>query len=374
MSTDICISGKAPRYESIEKILRQRIESDYYSSTGFLPQERALAQEFKVSRNTLRSALQILSDNQLISKVQGRGTMVRRQTDEPGEYAVLNCGGNNLSSFVIMILHEIDRHASLHSGFITYTQLSSDSASELTSLQQRFSGQRNLKGILLIGNCSRKLVCQLQKIFSFPMVLIGDLWQERERSEELIVSQVVGDDYAKMYQATRYLLQQGARRIAAIGQPRELIWGNAYYNGYQDAFAEFGIDFQPEYYEAIDDYGNPRAVFHRDLSSYLQRLFQSQSRPDALIFPAEYYSTVKWLADQNELAIPEEMLLVGRSVECRRQEFPCVATNPEEMIREAFDLLKQEEENKGRVRQRRVIVPTWLDAQVSQTLNREQQV
>ena len=76
--------GRAPRYAEIEKVLRQRILADYYSVSGFLPQERELAQEFQVSRNTLRSALQLLSDQQLISKVQGCGTMIRRPVENLG--------------------------------------------------------------------------------------------------------------------------------------------------------------------------------------------------------------------------------------------------------------------------------------------------
>ncbi len=355
--------GRAPRYAEIEKILRQRILADYYSASGFLPQERELAQEFQVSRNTLRSALQLLSDQQLISKVQGCGTMVRRPVEKPGEYIVLHLGGSNLSSFVITILHELDRQASRHSACIIYTPLRSLADDELTKLQQRLTQQRNLKGLLLIGNYTRALIRKLQSFFKIPMVLIGDLWQERERSDELVISQVVGNDYAKMYQATTYLLRQGARRIAVIGQPRESIWGNAFYNGYKDAFSDAGIDFHSEYYEAIDNYYNPRDAFQLNLSSYLQNLLRSRPHPDGLIFPAEYCGTVYWLAEENGISIPENLLLVGRSaVECTPREFPCVATNPQESIREAFDLLKQERANPGRVRQIRVIEPTWLEA------------
>ena len=361
------MTGRAPRYKEIEAILRQRILSNFYRGSGFLPQERELAQEFQVSRTTLRNALQLLSDQQLINKVQGRGTMVHRPVEKPGEYTVLHLGdGNFLSNFVITVLHEIDCQAGGRSACIIYTHLNHFENGELEKVQLRLRQQDNLKGMLLIGNYTREILRKLQNVFDIPMVLIGDLWQEKERSDELVVSQVVGNDYAKIYQAARYLLQQGARRIATIGQPRDLIWGNAFYNGYKDAYNDAGIRFQPEYYEAIDSYNNPRDVFQRNLSSYLQRLLQSHLRPDALIFPAEYSGTVYWLAEQNGVSIPENLLLVGRSaVECTAQDFPCVATNPQELVREAFDLLEQEQENNGRVRQMRVIEPTWIDAKSS---------
>jgi DNA-binding LacI/PurR family transcriptional regulator len=362
MQTSRNVVGRAPLYAEIEKVLRHRILSDYYSGSGFLPQERELAQEFKVSRNTLRSALQLLSDQQLIYKVQGCGTMIRRPAEQPGEYIVLHLGGDNLSSFVINILHEIDRQASQHSGYIIYMPLNNFGEAEQEKLRQRLTQQRNLHGILLVGNYSRALLRKLQSLFDTPMVLIGDLWRESERSDELLVSQVVGNDYAKMYQATSHLLEQGASRIAAIGQPRESIWGNAFYNGYKDAFSDAGIDFQPEYYEAIDDYDNPRDVFQRDLSEYLQGLLQNRPHPDGLIFPAEYYGTVYWIVEQNGVSVPDDLLLVGRSAfESTPQEFSCITTSPQEIIREALDLLKQEQKHSGRVRQRRVIEPTWLE-------------
>lgn len=367
MSEQPSTTGQAPRYAVIGKILRERILSDYYRESGFLPQERELAQEFQVSRNTMRSALQILSDDNLITKVQGRGTMVNQTVGEPGEYVVVNYGGGVFSSYIVTMLQEIDRQAGHHSGFMIYTQLQDAGAEELKKLHQRLSGQRHVRGLLLLGNYTRPIVRRLQEHFALPMVMIGDIWQEPERSPEPLISQVVGDDYAKMYQATRYLLQQGRRRIAAIGQPRGSIWGNAYYQGYLDAYADQNIPLAPEYYEGIDNSGPFREAFNQALTGYLERLFTCTPLPDALIFPAEYYGTIKWLTEQYHIAVPETLRLVGRrSVGNQPQEYPCVATNPEEVIREAFDLLRQERENRGRVKQRRIVAPTWMEA-VSQS-------
>ena len=43
--------------EMIRDVLRSRILSGHYSRTGRLPAERALAEEFNVSRTTIRTAL-----------------------------------------------------------------------------------------------------------------------------------------------------------------------------------------------------------------------------------------------------------------------------------------------------------------------------
>ncbi|MGI6354023.1 MAG: GntR family transcriptional regulator [Lentisphaeria bacterium] len=160
------MTGRAPRYKEIEAILRQRILSDFYRGSGFLPQERELAQEFNVSRTTLRNALQLLSDQQLISKVQGRGTMVRLPAEKPGEYTVLHLGdGNFLSNYVITVLHEIDCQAGGRSACIIYTHLNHFENAELEKVQLRLKQQDNLKGMLLVGNYTREILRKLQNFF-----------------------------------------------------------------------------------------------------------------------------------------------------------------------------------------------------------------
>ena len=235
------MTGRAPRYKEIEAILRQRILSNFYRGSGFLPQERELAQEFQVSRTTLRNALQLLSDQQLINKVQGRGTMVHRPVEKPRIH-VLHLG---TVLYLTLLLPFCMRLTARLGALCLHYLYASESLKngELKMVQLRLG--RGISGMLLIGNYTREILRKLQNVFDIPMVLIGDLWQEKERSDELVVSQVVGNDYAKIYQAARYLLQQGARRIATIGQPRDLIWGNAFYNGYKDAYNDAGIHFQP---------------------------------------------------------------------------------------------------------------------------------
>lgn len=351
-----------PRYESIARELKTRIDAGHYAESGFLPQERELAGEFQVSRNTMRNALNILADENLITKVQGRGTIINRSREEAGEYAVLSFNTSNMSPFVVAMLHEIDRQAVGNSGFVLYIQLQNASAEELDGLRERLKLRRNLKGIILLGSYTRQDLRRLSECLSYPLVLLGDVWHEAERGDEFHVSQVVGNDYRKMHQATTYLLKQGRRRILAIGQPRNLIWGNAFYRGYEDAFIDFGVEFIPEYYcEALDNSQSPRDEFSGYVGGILQDFFSRPVRPDALIFPSELFSTVQYVAARNNLSIPGDLTVVGRSIESIRRTFPCVATDPAEIIGEVFDLLKYEREHGGRIKQRRLVGVTWLD-------------
>ena len=56
--------------------LRNRILDGEYANDQRLPAERHLADEFKVSRGTIRSVLQILQDQRLVNRQMGSGTYV----------------------------------------------------------------------------------------------------------------------------------------------------------------------------------------------------------------------------------------------------------------------------------------------------------
>lgn len=71
----------------IEQIIKTRIQQGYYKADGKLPSENELAEEFKVSRSSIRTALASLAGEHIIIRRQGNGTRIN------GEFA------NSLASF-----------------------------------------------------------------------------------------------------------------------------------------------------------------------------------------------------------------------------------------------------------------------------------
>ncbi|AZA09042.1 GntR family transcriptional regulator [Corynebacterium pseudopelargi] len=63
----------AKRYLAVAEELRHRIEADHYQRGGKLESERALLEQFHVSRSTIRKALELLESDGLIVRRQGRG-------------------------------------------------------------------------------------------------------------------------------------------------------------------------------------------------------------------------------------------------------------------------------------------------------------
>jgi GntR family transcriptional regulator len=65
-----------PLYHQIQQLLRHRIHSGLYQPGTQIPSEHALSRELDVSRVTLREALRELVRENLLVKVQGKGTFV----------------------------------------------------------------------------------------------------------------------------------------------------------------------------------------------------------------------------------------------------------------------------------------------------------
>lgn len=70
---------KAP---DIAANLKNRIQSGEWSTAQAVPNERALALEFGVARNTIRNAFKTLEAEGLISRHVGRGTMVKEKASD----------------------------------------------------------------------------------------------------------------------------------------------------------------------------------------------------------------------------------------------------------------------------------------------------
>ena len=69
-----------PLYYQLETILRNKITSGDYSPDTPLPSEDALAEEYEVSRITVRQALSSLEQDGLVIRQRGKGTFVSENT------------------------------------------------------------------------------------------------------------------------------------------------------------------------------------------------------------------------------------------------------------------------------------------------------
>ena len=75
----IDLDGPDPLRAQIASVLRGRIVSGEYQVNRRIPSEAELSDEFGVSRNSVRAAIKLLTDDGILRSVRGRGTFVVRQ-------------------------------------------------------------------------------------------------------------------------------------------------------------------------------------------------------------------------------------------------------------------------------------------------------
>lgn len=110
-----------PLYAQVASYLRERITSSTWSPMAPLPNEAALAKDIGVSVGTVRKALEILEEERLIQRRQGRGTFVVDAADEAENerFVSLTAGGRKLKGEVTSLNSEItsaDNEAANHLG------------------------------------------------------------------------------------------------------------------------------------------------------------------------------------------------------------------------------------------------------------------
>ncbi|MCX5446021.1 GntR family transcriptional regulator [Streptomyces nigrescens] len=73
-----------PPFQQLAEILRARVKRGDWKPNRVIPSENALAEQYGLSRPTVRRAIAALADEGLVYAVSGRGTYVAEQkTDEP---------------------------------------------------------------------------------------------------------------------------------------------------------------------------------------------------------------------------------------------------------------------------------------------------
>lgn len=70
------------KYKAIAEMIENDILNNVYQDVDKLPTEEELIETFKVSRNTIRKAIEILAKKGLVFSIQGSGLFIRRSSSE----------------------------------------------------------------------------------------------------------------------------------------------------------------------------------------------------------------------------------------------------------------------------------------------------
>ncbi len=111
-----------PRYVQLAELIRQRVAKGHWPPGSLLPSIEHLMAEFDVARVTVRQAIALLADEEILSPQRGRGTFV---TGKPGARRRLRVE-TSLDDLVTMYSGDRPDHATLAEGVSTPEIIPSD--------------------------------------------------------------------------------------------------------------------------------------------------------------------------------------------------------------------------------------------------------
>lgn len=225
-------------YRQVKDYILNQIRSGIYPAGEIIPAERELAEELKVSRYTVRRAIQELVDEAVLYRVQGNGTFVHEQkrTTQPRSA----CIGIILpfcdAEMEMLLLNGMQRALRETKYTMTLLVTNNDSAKEREEIAH-LRNEQVLGLIIMPGEESLGGSAAFElKSEGFPFVLVD------RRVPGCETNCVMSDNIQGGRLATEHLLQLGHERIAFVRHGSDQTSSmRDRYAGYQQALAKRGL-------------------------------------------------------------------------------------------------------------------------------------
>ncbi len=298
---------QTPKYIEIANELRQKIRNGV-SAGEKLPTETMLMQQYRVSRHTVRQALEQLVHERMLVRIPGRGTFV-------ADGSVLEHAHSNNLIAVIMtyisdyifpsIIRGIEQSLREHS----YNLL-------LLSTQNQFELERRALETAIAQDCCGIILEPVKSTIPNPNLHLFQQIYQRRLPLILLHAEPPGfppfhkilfDDLRGAEMLTTHLLDQGHRNIGGIFKVDDK-QGLQRFKGYVRALAEYHVDFNSD---ALFLYHTESKDIVTD--DYVRSVFEKQSnRPTAVVCYNDEIA-VRLIKDLNAagLSVPADVSVVG---------------------------------------------------------------
>lgn len=157
-----------PLYLQLRDALAERIASGEWQPGAFMPNEGELAREFGVSPGTIRKALEILERERVLTRRQGRGTIVNDQGSE---------------KLAIRFCNVVDSNHKPVATTVKLGLVTEGAANELECIRLRLSSQNRVYRIQRVHLCEDRPL--MMEGASVPADLFPDLLERQDSAERL---------------------------------------------------------------------------------------------------------------------------------------------------------------------------------------------
>lgn len=297
---------REPKYQTIISWVEDRIRSGDLKEGDRLPSENELCRQFRLSRQTVRHALEILEAQHAVVKVQGSGTYVgsgSRDRERPSyrNIAVIS----TYFDFYIFppTLHGIENVLS-KAGYTTRLSFTNDSVHHEKTILKSILERDDVDGIIVepaksaMPNPNLELYRALQER-NIPILFFNAAYPELDMPCVRI------DDALVAEKATDLLIEAGHTRIAAILNAEDG-QGHLRYTGYLRAMWKhhLGTDARRTILLDSDMVGNLQSV-----EDYIMQCLEGVT--GVLCYNDELASRLMDLLQERGLKVPEDISIVG---------------------------------------------------------------
>ena len=298
----------APKYCFVADTLRQEIASGQYSENQMLPTEQLLCQRFQSSRQTIRRALSLLEEEQLITRRQGSGSRLRETSQGEGlsgrSVAVMT---TYISDYIFPGLLQGMEGVLAANGSAPFLYATQNQVATERKILQTLLIRKDLDGILVEGSKTalpnpnldlyHKLLDQ-----GVRLVFINAFYPELS-----YIPSVIADDYGGGRLLVEHLHRKGHQRIAGIFKSDDR-QGPQRYAGFAEALRDLSLpmeDSQLFWYNT-----ESRKSFHSD--AFVDAVLESLRGCSAIVcYNDEIALRIVSRLRRKGVAVPGEIAVVS---------------------------------------------------------------
>lgn len=234
---------KLKYYELMEE-LRKQILAGEIKPGEKIPSENQLSAAYKVSRQTVRKALQILQEEGYLYAEHGRGTFcseMMRHTRKSKNIAVIT---TYLSDYIFpRVIQGIDRILTENGYSILLKNTKNSRNLEAKCLEELL--QKDIDGLIIEPSksqifCKHINLYQMLDQYEIPYVFIQGSYAQMKDKPHILL-----DDCKGGYLVTQYLISLGHKDIIGIFKADDT-QGQQRHKGYVQALQEAGIAYDPD--------------------------------------------------------------------------------------------------------------------------------
>lgn len=236
-------NGK-PKYFTLMEELKEKIISGRIQPEEKLPSENQFTVQYSLSRHTVRKALSLLEQEGYIEACHGKGTFCSEKMRHMKKSRNIAVVTTYISDYIFpRLIQGMDNVLSEQGYSIILKNTGNSRQKEAKCLEELL--QKDIDG-LIIEPSKSQLSCRhpglyenLEK-YQIPYIFIQGIYTEMKDKPHILM-----DDARGGYLVTKYLLEQGHRRITGFFKADD-IQGIQRHKGYVRALQEAGIPYDPD--------------------------------------------------------------------------------------------------------------------------------